>query len=148
MSATASSNGMRPVPDLIAAGGIGTADDVRKALSLGAAAAQVGTAYLLCPEATTNAVHRAALQSNAGRTTTITNVFTGRPGRGIVNRLVREQGPMSALAPEFPLAASAVAPLRAEAEKRGSGDFSPMWTGVSAGYREVPASELTAELAG
>jgi nitronate monooxygenase len=133
---------------VIAAGGIADADGVAAAIALGAAGAQVGTAYLLCPEATTSAVHRAALKSESARHTALTNVFTGRPARGIVNRIVREQGPMSAAAPAFPLAASAIAPLRAKAESRGSGDFSPLWSGQNAsGCKEIPAAQLTRELA-
>jgi nitronate monooxygenase len=134
---------------VIAAGGIADANGVAAAMALGAAGAQIGTAYLLCPETTTSAVHRAALKSDAARFTAVTNVFTGRPARGIVNRLVRELGPINAAAPEFPLATSAVAPLRASAERRGSGDFSPLWAGQNAsGCREVPAAVLTRELAG
>jgi nitronate monooxygenase len=107
----------------------------------------VGTAYLLCPEATTSAIHRAALKSEAARHTALTNLFTGRPARGIVNRLIRELGPISDAAPEFPLATAALAPLRAAAEKRGSGDFSPLWSGQNAqGCRELPAAELTRSL--
>jgi nitronate monooxygenase len=134
---------------VIAAGGIADARGVAAVLALGAVAAQVGTAYLLCPEATTSVVHRAALRSDASRHTALTNLFTGRPARGIVNRLMRERGPMSDAAPAFPLAAAAVAPLRAWAEARGSGDFSPLWSGQNAsGCREVPAAQLTRELAG
>ncbi len=133
---------------VIAAGGIGDARGVAAAIALGASGVQVGTAYLLCPEATTSAVHRAALQSDAARTTAITNVFTGRPARSIVNRLVREVGPMSTAAPAFPLAAPAVAPLRAEAERHGSGDFSPLWAGQNAAAcRAAPAATITRELA-
>jgi nitronate monooxygenase len=133
---------------VIAAGGIADADGVAAAIALGAAGAQVGTAYLLCPEATTSAVHRAALQSESARHTALTNVFTGRPARGIVNRIMREQGPMSAAAPAFPLAVAAIAPLRAQAESRGSGDFSPLWSGQNAsGCKEIPAAQLTRELA-
>jgi len=134
---------------VIAAGGIADAKGVAAAMALGAAGAQIGTAYLLCPEATTSAVHRAALKSDAARFTAITNVFTGRPARGIVNRLIRELGPISVAAPEFPLAASAVMPLRASAERLGSDDFSPLWAGQNAsGCKEVPAAVLTRELAG
>ena len=134
---------------VIAAGGIADARGVAAALALGAAGVQVGTAYLLCPEASTSAVHRAALQREDARVTAITNLFTGRPARGIVNRLMRELGPMSDAPPAFPLAAAAVAPLRARAEGRGSGDFSPLWAGQNAsGCREVPAAVLTRELAG
>jgi nitronate monooxygenase len=117
---------------VIAAGGIADAVGVRAAMTLGAAAVQVGTAYLLCPEATTKAVHRAALKSEAAGHTAVTNVFSGRPARGIVNRIVRELGPMCESAPGFPLAGAAIAPLRAAAERAGSGDFSPMWCGQNA----------------
>ncbi len=134
---------------MIAAGGIADAAGVAAVLALGAAAAMVGTAYLLCPEATTSAVHRAALvDAAARRKTALTNLFCGRPARGIVNRMMRELGPMSDAAPAFPLAATAVAPLRAAAERRGSGDFSPLWAGESdVQLREVPAAELTRDLA-
>jgi nitronate monooxygenase len=133
---------------VIAAGGIADAKGVAAALALGASAVQVGTAYLLCPEATTSKIHRAALKSDAARHTALTNVFTGRPARGIVNRVVRELGPLSAAAPDFPLATSAIAPLRARAEAQGSGDFSPLWSGQNAtGCRVVPAPELTRSLA-
>jgi nitronate monooxygenase len=133
---------------VIAAGGIADAKGVAAALALGAVGVQVGTAYLLCPEATTSAVHRAALKSAAARLTALTNVFTGRPARGIVNRVMREVGPISAAAPAFPLATSAIAPLRAKAESLGSGDFSPLWAGQNAsGCKEIPAAQLTRELA-
>jgi nitronate monooxygenase len=133
---------------VIAAGGIADAKGVRAALELGAAGAQVGTAYLLCPEATTTALHRAALTSEGARTTALTNLFTGRPARGIVNRIMRELGPISPCVPDFPLAASALALLRAKAESLGRSDFSPLWAGQNTtGCREVPATELTEELA-
>jgi nitronate monooxygenase len=133
---------------VIAAGGIVDRRGVVAALALGASAVQVGTAYLLADEATTSAVHRAALKAAAARHTALTNLFTGRPARGIVNRIVRELGPMNGNAPQFPLAAAALAPLRARAEAQGSGDFSPLWSGQNAsGCREVPAGELTRELA-
>ena len=90
------------LPQINEAGGIADAKGVAAALSLGAQAAQIGTAYLLCPEATTSAVHRAAIRSDAARHTALTNIFSGRPARGIVNRAMRELGPMSALAPAFP----------------------------------------------
>ncbi|ATE58643.1 NAD(P)H-dependent flavin oxidoreductase [Thauera sinica] len=133
---------------VIAAGGIADARGVAAAMALGAAGVQVGTAYLLCPEATTGAVHRAALKSGAARVTALTNLFTGRPARGIVNRIMRELGPLDAAVPAFPLAAAAVAPLRARGESLGSGDFSPLWAGQNtSGCREVPAAVLTRELA-
>ena len=133
---------------VIAAGGIADAKGVAAAMALGAAGVQIGTAYLLCPEATTSAVHRAALRSEAARHTALTNVFTGRPARGIVNRIMKELGPISTAVPAFPLATAAIAPLRAKAESQGSGDFSPLWCGQNAsGCKEVPAGQLTRELA-
>jgi nitronate monooxygenase len=132
---------------VIAAGGIADAKGVAAAMALGAAGVQVGTAYMLCPEATTSQVHRAALKSESARHTAVTNLFSGQPARGIVNRLMRERGPISAAAPAFPLAASAIAPLRAKAEGRGSGDFSPMWCGQNvSGCKEAPAAQITREL--
>jgi nitronate monooxygenase len=134
---------------VVAAGGIADAQGVRAALSLGAAAVQIGTAYLLCPEATTTPMHRAALKSDAARHTALTNLFTGRPARGIMNRFMREHGPINALAPAFPLATSAMMPLRTAAEAHGSGDFSPLWSGQNAsGCKEISAAQLTRELAG
>jgi len=133
---------------VIAAGGIVDARTVAAAMALGAAGVQVGTAYLLCPEATTSAVHRAALKSEAGRHTALTNVFTGRPARAIVNRLMRDLGPIRADTPAFPLAAAGIAPLRAKAESLGSGDFSSLWSGENtSGCKEIPAADLTRELA-
>ena len=133
---------------VIAAGGIADAKGVAAAMALGAAGVQVGTAYLLCPEAATSAVHRAALKSPAARHTTLTNVFTGRPARGIVNRIMRELGAISPAAPAFPLASAGLAPLRSRAESLGSGDFSPLWAGQHASAcRETSAAELTRELA-
>ncbi len=137
---------------VIAAGGIASAQGVAAARALGASAVQVGTAYLLCPEADTPPLHRAALRAArddpAGHPTVLTNVFTGRPARSLVNRVVRELGPLSAEAPAFPLAAAALAPLRAEAERRGCNDFSPLWAGQNtAGCREIGAAALTRELA-
>ena len=133
---------------VIAAGGIADAAGVRAAMALGAAGVQVGTAYLCAHEATTSPLHRAALQSEAARHTAVTNCFTGRPARGIVNRLMREQGPISASAPAFPLATAAVAPLRAAAEKLGRSDFTSMWSGQNASQsRSAPAAQIPAALA-
>lgn len=134
---------------VIAAGGIADAKGVAAALTLGASAVQIGTAYLLCDEATTTPVHRAALKSDAARETALTNLFSGGLARGIVNRLMRELGPISPLAPPFPLASASLAPLRAKAESLGSGDFSPLWAGQNvSGCKEVSASQLTKDLAG
>ena len=133
---------------VIAAGAITDARGIAAAFALGAAGVQLGTAYLWCPEAKISSAHRAALESAQDDGTAVTNLMTGRPARGIVNRLMREIGPMSDIAPQFPLAGGALAPLRATAEGRGSGDFSPMWAGQAASLgRALPARELTRKLA-
>jgi nitronate monooxygenase len=133
---------------VIAAGAITDARGIAAAFALGAAGVQIGSAYLWCPEAKISALHRAALASAHDDSTTVTRVMTGRPARGIVNRVMREVGPMSDIAPAFPLAAGALAPLRAKAEAQGSGDFSPLWAGQAAGLgRAMPAAELTRTLA-
>ncbi|HMN58131.1 MAG TPA: DUF561 domain-containing protein, partial [Ottowia sp.] len=133
---------------VIAAGGIASADGVRAARALGAAGVQVGTAFLCADEALTTPAHRAALQSEAARHTVITNLVTGRPARGIVNRVMRELGPMSDAPSAFPLATAAMAYLRAQAEKQGRLDFTHFWSGQNAsGCRAAPAAEITRALA-
>lgn len=133
---------------VIAAGGIADARGIVAAFALGASAVQVGTAYLFCPEAKVPAPHKAALKSAKDDDTALTNVFTGRPARGIVNRIMREVGPLSDVAPAFPLAGGALAPLRAASEPKGSGDFMSLWSGQAARLgREMPAGELTRRLA-
>jgi nitronate monooxygenase len=128
---------------VIAAGGIASTAGIAAALALGAAGVQVGTAFLLCTEAKTSPLHRAALRGNASQHTAITNVFTGRPARSIVNRLVREVGPMAASPTAFPTAAGPVSALRAAAEATGSDDFTPLWCGQNAtGCREIAAADL------
>jgi nitronate monooxygenase len=115
---------------------------------LGASAVQLGTAYLFCPEAKISPTYRTALRAAKDNETALTNVFTGRPARGIVNRLMRELGPISHDAPGFPLAGAAVAPLRHRSEEIGSRDFMALWSGQAARLaRELPAGELTKTLA-
>jgi nitronate monooxygenase len=134
---------------VIAAGGIADADGVAAALALGAVAVQAGTAYLLCPESTITPLHRAALKNPAARHTALTNLFTGRPARGIVNRVVREIGPINPTAPAFPLATATMAVLRSKSEGRGSAEFSPLWCGQNPlACKEVAAGERTRQLAG
>jgi nitronate monooxygenase len=133
---------------VIAAGGIVDRRGVVAALALGASAVQVGTAYLFTPEAQIHAVYRAALDAR-DRPTAITNVFSGRPARGIVNRLMRDLGAMSDLPPPFPTAADAVTPLRRAAEAAGRDDFSPLWAGESFPLAQpMSAAALTRLLAG
>lgn len=114
---------------VIATGGVADGRGMAAAFALGAAGVQIGTAYMLSPEAKTSAIHRAALKRAADGDTALTNLFTGRPARGIVNRLMREIGPMSPFAPAFPTAGAALAPLRAKTEPAGSGDFINLWAG-------------------
>jgi len=134
---------------VIAAGGIADARGVAAAMALGAAGVQVGTSYLLCPEATTTALHRAALASPRAEHTVLTNLITGRPARGMRNRLLDERGPLSDAVPAFPLATAALAPLKAAAEKLGRDDFSTLWSGQNAtGCREISAAALTRALSG
>lgn len=132
---------------VIAAGGIASADGVRAAMALGALGVQVGTAYLCSDEAATSALHRQALQSPAAQHTALTNVFTGRPARGIVNRVIRELGGMCPAAPAFPLATAAIGPLRAHWEAKGSGEFSPLWSGQNASRcQSLSAAAITQQL--
>jgi nitronate monooxygenase len=132
---------------VIAAGGIADARGITAAFALGAAAVQIGTAYMLSTEARTSPLHRKALRNEANQTA-LTNVFTGRPARAIANRMVRETGPISPVVPDFPLAGRFSAPLRVASEARGVIDFTPMWSGQSACFaRELPAKEITRRLA-
>jgi nitronate monooxygenase len=133
---------------VIAAGGITDARGIAAAFALGASGAQLGTAYLFCPESLIKPPHRAALKGAHDDGTAVTNLMTGKPARGFINRVMRELGPINDIAPEFPLAGGALAPLGAKALAKGSGDFSSMWAGQAAALgREMPARELTAKLA-
>jgi len=133
---------------VIAAGGISDARGIVAAFVLGASAVQIGTAYLFCPEAKVPPPHARALRGATDDSTVLTNVMTGRPARGIVNRVMREVGPITSYAPEFPQAATALAPLRAKSEANGLGDFSPLWAGQAVALgREMPAGQLTKLLA-
>src|SRR5690606_25127972 len=133
---------------VIAAGGIADAKGVAAAQALGAAGAQLGTAYLLCPESRTNALHRAALKSPRARHTALTTLFTGRPARGILNRLMRELGPLPEGIPDFSLAGNAISALRQKTESLELDHCTPLWAGQNAsGCREIPAAQLTRELA-
>jgi nitronate monooxygenase len=135
---------------VIAAGGIADARGISAAFALGAAAVQIGTAYLLSPEARVSPLYREALRNirNKGTLTALTNVFTGRPARAIATRMVRETGPISKLVPDFPLAGRFSAPLRAASEAKGVTDFTPMWSGQSAHFaHELPVKEITQRLA-
>lgn len=134
---------------VIAAGGIADGRGIAAAFALGASGVQIGTAYLRTPEARISKLHREALENARDEDSVLTNVFTGRPARGIKNRLTREVGPMSAYAPAFPSALDATMPLRTTAEAAGSSEFSALWTGQAGPLgREMPAGALTLALAG
>ncbi len=133
---------------VIAAGGIGDSRGIAAAFALGASAVQLGTAYLFCPESGASRLYREALTKVRDNRTVITNVFSGRPARGVLNRFVRELGPISALAPPFPLAGVEVAPLRKKSESIGSTDFMQLWSGQAAALgKAVPAGALTRQFA-
>lgn len=132
---------------VIAAGGIADADAAKGAIAAGAAAVQVGTAYLRTPEATTSAVHRRLLAQAGPEDSVFTNLFSGGLARGLRNRLIEALGPVSDAAPPFPYASAALAQLRAKAEADGRGDYSPLWAGQGVGLSgDEPAEDLTARL--
>ena len=134
---------------VVAAGGIADGRGIAAAFALGASGVQLGTAYLRCPESRVTAQARVALAQARDDSTVITNVMTGRPARGVANRVMREAGPISPDAPAFPHAATALGPLKAAAEKQGKVDFSNLWAGQAVRMgREMPAAELTRALAG
>jgi nitronate monooxygenase len=134
---------------VIAAGGIADGRGIAAAFALGAAGVQIGTAYLRCPESKVVAAARIALAQAGDESTVITNVMTGRPARGVANRVMREIGPISAHAPAFPHAATGLGPLKAAAEKLGKVDFTNLWAGQAVRLgQQLPAAELTRALAG
>ncbi|MBR0937745.1 nitronate monooxygenase family protein [Bradyrhizobium jicamae] len=134
---------------VVAAGGIADGRGIAAAFALGASAVQIGTAYLRCPESRVTPAARAMLARASDESTVITNVMTGRPARGVANRVMREVGPVAPDAPAFPHAATALGPLKAAAEKQGRVDFSNLWAGQAVRMgREMPAAELTRALAG
>lgn len=133
---------------VIAAGGIADGRGIAAAFALGASGVQIGSTYLRCPESKVSAGGRQALAEARDDSTVITNVMTGRPARGVQNRLMREAGPISPDAPPFPHAATALGPLKMAAEKQGRVDFTNLWAGQAIALgREVPAAELTRDLA-
>ncbi|SDR20958.1 nitronate monooxygenase [Paraburkholderia fungorum] len=133
---------------VIAAGGIADGRGLAAAFMLGASAVQMGTAYLLAEELALPPVYRRAIEQSGDDSTALTNIFTGRPARAIVNRAVRELGPLSPDTPPFPLAGLALGPLRAHFEQDGADDFSPLWSGQAASLaKALPAAEITRGIA-
>ncbi len=132
---------------VVAAGGIADGLGIAAALASGADGVQMGTGYLRCPEAAISPSYRHALEVFDSGTTVITNVFTGRPARAIENRLVRDLGPISRIAPAFPSAMNATRQLAVDAEQQDRSDFTPFWASeAAASARPLPAKELTAVL--
>jgi nitronate monooxygenase len=133
---------------VVAAGGIADARGIAAAFALGASGVQVGTGYLLCPEAATSNFHRDAIRHAHVDSTVVSNLFTGRPARVLASRLTREVGPMLDAPPDFPLPLGAILPLISHAAQRDSNDFAPLWSGEAAALaRDLPGQRLTAELA-
>lgn len=129
---------------VVAAGRILDGRGIAAAFALGATGAQIGTAYLLTPESLVSQIHRGALKNVRDDQTALTNLFSGRPTRGILNRVMREVGPMSKEAPPFPMAGGELAPLRAVAEVKGSCDFTSLWSGQAAALGwEMSSGDLT-----
>jgi nitronate monooxygenase len=133
---------------VIAAGGIADGRGIAAAYALGASGVQIGTAYLFTPESLVSDIHRKALSEVRDDQTALTNLFSGRPARGILNRVMRDVGPLSTEPTAFPTAGRALAPLKAAAEAVGSGNFTSLWSGQAAPLgREMGAADLTRTLA-
>ena len=133
---------------IIATGGIMNGQDIKVALDNGAAAAQLGTAFLLCPESATNAGYRANLKQQTADNTTLTSAISGRPARGIVNSFIETgaQYDLSKL-PDYPIAYDVGKQLNAAATKSGSDEYAAHWAGQNvAKVREMPAAELVKTL--
>jgi len=134
---------------VIAAGGVADGRGIAAAFALGASGVQIGSAYLRCPEAKVIAPARVALAQAMDDSTVITNVMTGRPARGVANRVIREVGPIAPEALAFPHSATALGPLKLAAEKLDKVDFTNLWAGQAVRLgKELPAAELTRALAG
>ncbi|RYV02765.1 2-nitropropane dioxygenase [Shewanella sp. OPT22] len=128
---------------IISAGAITNSKQTQRHLKFGASAVQIGTTYLLCHEAKTSTVHRQALKDQT-RDTALTNLFSGRLARGMINTFMEKLGPINEKAPDFPYASNALTPLRRKAESLNSEEFSPLWSGTNrSGCQEISAYELT-----
>jgi nitronate monooxygenase len=134
------------VPVVAAGGGIADGRGIAAAFAFGRQCRPDWNAYLFCPEANVPPLNRQALATARDDDTALTNLFTGRPARSVINRLMRELGPISEDAPAFPLAGGALLPLKAAVEARGLSDFTS--SGQAAALaRALPAAELTQKLA-
>ncbi|OZI54708.1 NAD(P)H-dependent flavin oxidoreductase [Bordetella genomosp. 4] len=133
---------------VIAAGGIMDGQGIKAVLNLGAAAAQLGTAFILCPESAANASYRENLKSDRAATTRLTPVLSGRPARGMVNRFIEFGEAAGSPQPAgYPYAYDAAKQLSAAATKQGNNEFAAQWAGQGAPLaREMPAAELVSTL--
>jgi nitronate monooxygenase len=132
---------------VVAAGGIMDGAGIAAALALGAQAAQLGTAFLTCTESGASRLHKAALLAADDDTTRITESFSGKPARGLVNRFMSEMDTRAAPHLAFPAQNALTGPLRAASVKAGTADFLAMWSGQAAALsRECSAAELIASL--
>lgn len=134
---------------VIAAGGIMDGAGIRAALQLGASGAQLGTAFILCPESAANAAYRAAMQSPRVECTALTAAISGRSARGLPNRLFSDVGhPQAPALPDYPITYDAAKALHAAASAKGCDDYAVQWAGQGAPLaRALPAAELVATLA-
>ena len=121
---------------------------IRAALALGAAAAQLGTAFVLCPESAANDAYRENLGGARAGNTRMTSAVSGRPARGIVNRLIAHGDALPAVSPAaYPVAYDAAKQLHAAAAKQGVHEFAAHWAGQGAPLaRAMPAAQLVLEL--
>ena len=132
---------------VIAAGGIMDGAGIAASLALGAQAAQMGTAFIPCPESGASQTHKNALLAAREDITSVTEKFSGKPARGIANRFVREMGRSDAAQLAFPAQNSVTGKLRAAAAQAGNPDFLAMWAGQGLALsRALPAADLIARL--
>jgi nitronate monooxygenase len=131
---------------VLAAGGIMRGSQIAAVLAAGASAAQLGTAFLATPESGAHAVHKQALTNPLFTHTELTRAFSGRPGRGLVNRFLREHGPYAPAA--YPDVHHLTSPLRKAAAKAGDAQGMALWAGQGHRLaRALPAAELVEVLA-
>jgi nitronate monooxygenase len=133
---------------VVAAGGIMDGAGIAAALSLGAVAAQMGTAFVACPESAADEAYRQALTGSGGRHTTLTPLISGRPARALANRFTALAATLDGRRPPaYPIAYDAGKALHAAAKARGEHGFGAQWAGQGAPLaRAMPAAELIATL--
>lgn len=128
---------------VVAAGGIADGRGIAAALALGAAGVQIGTAFLTCSESSVPEIHKASLMQSDGSNTALTNLFSGRPARGIQNRYMNELYELENNMPDFPLMNTLTGPLRKHGASTGSPDFVAQWSGQAAALnRQTTVTEL------